>query len=84
MERASSWINKVRDLLEPGHKVKGGQRLTWDGCLKRDIIECGLIGVNPSDRSCWRERGGQLNYAAYHGGLTPRLTSLSVDSRIIV
>ena len=56
VERASSWINKVRDLSVPGAKVKGGQRLTWDSRVKRDIAECGLPGVNPSDRNRWRER----------------------------
>ena len=40
----------------PGDKVIGGQRLTWDGRVKRDITECGLHGVNPSDWNCWRER----------------------------
>ena len=56
VERASSWINKVRDLPEPGEKVKGGPRLTWDGRVKSDITECGLRGVDPSDRNRWRER----------------------------
>ena len=56
VERALTWINKVRDLPEPGEKLKGGQRLTWDGHVKRDITKCGLRGVNPSDRNRWRER----------------------------
>ena len=56
VERASSWINKVRNLLVPGNKVRGGQRLTWDSRVKTDITECGLRGVNPSDRNRWRER----------------------------
>ena len=55
MERASSRINKVRDLSVPGNKVKSGQRLTWDIRVKRDITECGLRRVNSSDRNRWRE-----------------------------
>ena len=69
VERASSWINKVRNLSVPGDKVKGGP----------GIIKCGFYSVNPSGRT---GRRWQLD-CCYHGGLTPRLTSLSDGSRII-
>ena len=56
----------------PSDKVKGGQRLTWDSRVKRVITECGLRGVNPSDRNRWKERVRATRLHSFHGGLTSR------------
>ena len=59
----------------PGDKLKGGHWLTWDSRVKRDITECGLLGVNPSDRNCWRERVRATRVAIFEaldlGGIEP-------------
>ena len=54
VQRAMSRIKSVTDLPLPGPRGKGRPRKTWSECVKTDISDCGLTGVDPQDRNAWR------------------------------
>jgi hypothetical protein len=56
VERApqDTGISMVRNLTVPGKKGRGRPRKTWEECVKKDILDCGLKTVDPLDRDAWR------------------------------
>jgi len=55
VQRSTSSIRSVTDLAIPGNIGRGRPRKTWSECVKNDIRECNLSGVNPLDRDAWRQ-----------------------------
>ena len=54
VQRATSCINSVTDLVIPGIRGRGRPRKTWLECVRKDVSECGLSGIDPQDRVAWR------------------------------
>ena len=54
VQRATSCIKSVTDLLLPGPRGKGRPRKTRSECVKTDISDRGLTGVDAQDRDAWR------------------------------
>ena len=52
VQRAASCA--VTDLLLLVPRGKGRPRKTWSECVKTNISDCGLAGVDPQDRNAWR------------------------------
>ena len=42
----------VSNLLQTGKQ--GKPRKTWSECVKTDVRNCGLAGIDPQDRDAWR------------------------------
>ena len=52
--RSNGEINRVRSRPVPGRKGPGGQKKTWDECVKQDLKVCGLSEAGTQDRVSWR------------------------------
>ena len=55
VQRASTYINTITQLLVPGNRGRGRPRKTWSECVKNDIKECNLSNYDPMDRDAWRK-----------------------------
>ena len=47
-------IKSITNFQNPGIRKKGRPPKTWSECVKTDVNECGLAGVDPLDRDAWR------------------------------
>ena len=54
VQRATSCIKTITNFQIPGTRKKGRHWKTWSECVKADVNECGLAGVDPLDRDAWR------------------------------
>ena len=53
-QRAESCIKSITNYPIPGTRKQGRPRETWSECVKTDVSNCGLAGVDPQDRAAWR------------------------------
>ena len=51
---AMACIKTVTDLPLPSPRRRGRPKKTWSKCVKTDVSECGLAGIDPQDRDIWR------------------------------
>ena len=47
-------IKSITNFPIPGTRKKGKPRKTWSECVKTDVNECGLAGIDTLDRDAWR------------------------------
>ena len=53
-QQATSSTKSITNFQIFGTRKKGRPRKTWSGCVKTDVNECGLPGIDPLDRDAWR------------------------------
>ena len=54
VQLATSFIKSITNFQIPGTRKKGRPRKTWSECVKTDVNNCGLAGIDPLDRDAWR------------------------------
>ena len=54
VQQAMSHIKSITDFPIPAARKQGRPRKTWSECVKTDVSNCGLAGVDPLDRDAWR------------------------------
>ena len=52
--RRSTFLREEADRPIPGSRVRGRPMKTWQDCVAKDLVDCGLSGVDPLDRDAWR------------------------------
>ena len=52
--RRSTFLSDVADRPIPGSRGRGRPTKTWQDCVAKDLVDCGLSGVDPLDRDAWR------------------------------
>ena len=51
---ATSCINSITNFQSPSFWNKGMPWKTWSECVKMNVSNCGLAGIDPLDRDAWR------------------------------
>ena len=71
--RSSGAINWVRQLKPDGYRPPGGSKNTWYGCVKKDLVACGLSEATTSNRNAWRAaiRSCRLEHTPLDGSAPP-------------
>ena len=54
VQRATYCIKSITNFQIPSTRKKGRPQKTWSECVKIDVNESGLAGVDPLDRDAWR------------------------------
>ena len=54
VQRATSCIKQITNLAVPSNRGRGRPRKTWAECVRKDMDDLGLSGVNLQDKVAWR------------------------------